>query len=208
MSDECTRTYAVNPETAEEPCEDCGRDKRKHPAPTNVTPLILIHRCVSCGELVEHDKRFEPESHGATCRQPEIRMRRLESRVWEQEKRIADLQHRINLVHDRECNLAGESITDCPECHPVSLKDHPNASPEEPQPDTKRSAYVGVTDHFCTGGRYIYPGCEACTGSAARSHASAAEPEGSAPAGAVPPGAAGGDSGPGEGDARPPEGGD
>ena len=86
MTEECTRTYAVNPDTAEDPCEDCGRDQRKHPA-----PMVPIHRCASCGELVEHDKRFEPESHGETCRQPEIRMRRLETRVWEQEKRIAAL---------------------------------------------------------------------------------------------------------------------
>jgi hypothetical protein len=27
---ECQRTYPLDPDTAEDPCEDCGRDQRKH----------------------------------------------------------------------------------------------------------------------------------------------------------------------------------
>lgn len=27
---ECARTYPIDPLTAEDPCEDCGRDQRKH----------------------------------------------------------------------------------------------------------------------------------------------------------------------------------
>ena len=29
-SSECQRTYPLDPLTAEDPCEDCGRDERKH----------------------------------------------------------------------------------------------------------------------------------------------------------------------------------
>jgi hypothetical protein len=27
---DCKRTYPLDPDTAEDPCEDCGRDQRKH----------------------------------------------------------------------------------------------------------------------------------------------------------------------------------
>jgi hypothetical protein len=173
MSDECTRTYAVNPDTAEEPCEDCGRDQRKHPA-----PMVPIHRCASCGELVEHDKRFEPESHGDTCRQPEIRMRRLEARVYFLEQLVASLLP----------------------------KDHPNA--RTPEPETQRSA--GCPEPYTIGPITHYYWFKFAPRSTGESHPGTqpGTAEREAPAGPVPTGAAGGDSGPSPGDARPPEGGD
>lgn len=155
MSDECTRTYAVNPDTAEDPCDDCGLDKRRHPA-----PMVEIHRCASCGELVEHDKRFEPESHGTTCRQPEIRMRRLESRVWEQEKRIADLL-------DKYKERNGQSTED----------KQPSTQFRDPDGPSKRTIEAVREWLYDPSSRGDSP-----------ADASAAEPDSQAPAGAVPAG--------------------
>lgn len=47
--------------------------------------------CPSCQVEVEHEKRFDLESHGTTCRQPEIRMKRLESRVYDLERIVASM---------------------------------------------------------------------------------------------------------------------
>ena len=50
--------------------------------------------------------------------------------------------------------------------------------------------YVGVTDHFCAGGQYIYPSCQACQAHhprSARPDPSPAEPGDAQGAGAEPP---------------------
>ena len=39
--DACKRTYPLDPDTAEDPCEDCGRDERKHEiGPRSMPPTI------------------------------------------------------------------------------------------------------------------------------------------------------------------------
>lgn len=55
----------------------------------SVTPLRTTLQCPSCNEIVPHERRFDLEVHGTTCRQPEIRMKRLESRVYDLERILA-----------------------------------------------------------------------------------------------------------------------
>jgi hypothetical protein len=61
----------------------------------NVRPITQSHQCASCGHTVMHDERFDPALHGESCRQPEIRMRRLEARVQTQAKMIEELRNRL-----------------------------------------------------------------------------------------------------------------
>ena len=105
MPDEtCGRTYPSDPDTAEDPCEDCGRDQRKHEQPlapkmwgntqapgqiwvgekpplAPVVPIAPVQVCAGCGSRHTHEERFKVEAHAEGCPQPEIRFRRAERQI-------------------------------------------------------------------------------------------------------------------------------
>lgn len=117
--DDCSRTYPANPDTAENPCEDCGRDERKHTEPKmfgcvhcggsmldtegareqhtrdcagrdNVIPMRgHTHECPSCHAQIVTERLYE--GHTDTCRQPEIRMRRAEATIAQ----LQDIVHQL-----------------------------------------------------------------------------------------------------------------
>lgn len=75
----------------------------------------------------------------------------------------------------------------------IPIEDQHGSSKE---PDTQRSEhaddakpYVGVTDHYCQGGQYIYVSCPACNPGKTSANAGAAEPA-SAQADSAEPGGA------------------
>lgn len=49
----------------------------------NVTPIAPQAECASCKVVVRHEERGDPTKHGPQCRQPEIRMRRVEGQLGE-----------------------------------------------------------------------------------------------------------------------------
>lgn len=55
----------------------------------------------------------------------------------------------------------------------LAVKDQHGSSKE---PTDNAKPYVGVTDHYCHGGQYIYPACPACNPGKASADAGPAEP--------------------------------
>jgi hypothetical protein len=60
-----------------------AREQHARDCPGKVTPIARFHTCASCHLEIEHSARFTLDAHGEECMQPEIRMRRAESRILE-----------------------------------------------------------------------------------------------------------------------------
>jgi hypothetical protein len=150
----------------------------------NVMPITRSHVCASCKAEIGTLDVYA--GHTDKCMQPEIRMRRLETRVATCGRILEENQLRLHeiaveLEHVWRTAALGIGVTD-----PIPLKE-PHGSSEIP---TQRTG--GDPQHFrcadCAG-----TGCVLCKAARDRglpfSDASTAEPAGEAPAGAVPPGA-------------------
>lgn len=58
----------------------------------NVTPIAPTDPpCASCGAVLRTADRYDPEKHDERCRQPEIRMRRVEGEL----ERLRDILHQL-----------------------------------------------------------------------------------------------------------------
>lgn len=57
----CTRTYPLDPNTAEDPCDDCGRDQRKH----EIAPALVRPRLSCC---IDGDHSFSWRQGLEPCR--------------------------------------------------------------------------------------------------------------------------------------------
>jgi hypothetical protein len=188
MSDEdCPRVYPANPDTAENPCEDCGRDERKHELPpTNVIPMRgHTHVCSSCCAQIVTERLYE--GHTDECMQPELRMRRAEARILALVNAVNTQTMQIEALVMRVSALVQEHWG----VNLLSSQDY--GKPEDPEPDTKRSERPCIIDDTGKPVRYasdyeisVFARCHGSP----YPNAEPAEPPGEAPAGAEP--AAGG----------------
>jgi hypothetical protein len=85
----------------------------------NVTPIADVHRCASCKLEVRHERRFDPHAHGKDCRQPEIRVKRLEWEIEELKTSLLALaRHLLTpgecLAPDAPMYCGGSDL--CPNC--------------------------------------------------------------------------------------------
>lgn len=126
----------------------------------NVTPITPRTTCSGCGADVAHEDRFDPIKHGPNCRQPEIRLRRVEGQLQELLAGFRELAEAHN-----------EGIREI-----LKLKEIINA--RTTSPETQRSG--GTTGHgqLCS--------CEACHPRDAHPDSRTAEPERAEADGPVP----------------------
>lgn len=196
--DTCDRTYPLDYQTADDLCDQCGRELRHHdvtPPLAPVVPTAPVQECASCRSRHTHAERFELSAHAPGCRQPEIRMRSAEARILELINAMNTQTELLEGAHACVLKLteAAEHLNERLKKIEALKEPHGKPTDDTEPPSTQRSPEGILSPGDGLSARSIASlwhgpqcSCEACHPRDAHPDSRAAESPGEAPAGSDP----------------------